>query len=153
MPPITCHILDTARGKPAQDVIVAIFRLGDVPQGPQDDVVVDEQAAPFGIAKTNSDGRIPQWTFRPDVDLASLGIVGQEWETLRPGIYRARFQTGKYFQRLAQAEDSAASSSSSSGRTFFPFVDVLFTVTDPPDNHYHIPLLLSAHSYTTYRGS
>jgi 5-hydroxyisourate hydrolase len=35
---------------------------------------------------------------------------------------------------------------------FFPEVVVVFAVRDP-DRHYHVPLLLSAFGYTTYRGS
>ncbi len=35
---------------------------------------------------------------------------------------------------------------------FFPEVVVIFTVT-APDQHYHVPLLLSPFGYTTYRGS
>lgn len=134
MPPVTCHILDTSKGKPAEGVVVAIYRLGDLPEG---DLVIDEQAEPFGLAKTNKDGRVTQWVFAPTKDLSSIGIKDQEWSTLVPGVYRIRFQTGKYFNNSS----------------FFPFIDVLFNINNPPDNHYHIPLLLSGHSYTTYRGS
>lgn len=35
---------------------------------------------------------------------------------------------------------------------FYPEVAVAFTVTDP-DEHYHVPLLLSPYAYSTYRGS
>jgi 5-hydroxyisourate hydrolase len=35
---------------------------------------------------------------------------------------------------------------------FFPEVSVLFFVAEP-SRHHHIPLLLSAYGYTTYRGS
>jgi len=35
---------------------------------------------------------------------------------------------------------------------FYPEVSVSFTVADP-DQHYHVPLLLSPFGYTTYRGS
>jgi 5-hydroxyisourate hydrolase len=36
--------------------------------------------------------------------------------------------------------------------SIYPYVDVAFTVADP-GQHYHIPLLLTANGYTTYRGS
>ena len=36
--------------------------------------------------------------------------------------------------------------------SFHPSVSVLFTAA-PDQGHYHIPLLLSPYSYTTYRGS
>ena len=35
---------------------------------------------------------------------------------------------------------------------FFPEVVITFSVTDP-EQHYHIPLLLSPFGYSTYRGS
>jgi 5-hydroxyisourate hydrolase len=34
----------------------------------------------------------------------------------------------------------------------YPFVEIVFTVTDPAA-HYHVPLLLTANGYATYRGS
>jgi 5-hydroxyisourate hydrolase len=36
--------------------------------------------------------------------------------------------------------------------SLYPYVKIVFTVTDPAA-HYHIPLLLTANGYTTYRGS
>ncbi|MFX0578602.1 hydroxyisourate hydrolase [Nocardia nepalensis] len=35
---------------------------------------------------------------------------------------------------------------------FYPSVTIDFRVTDPAE-HYHVPLLLSPYSYSTYRGS
>jgi 5-hydroxyisourate hydrolase len=50
------------------------------------------------------------------------------------------FQVGAYFR--------AAGASSS----FLDAVPVRFSVSDPAA-HYHVPLLVSPFSYTTYRGS
>ncbi|MEV4894819.1 hydroxyisourate hydrolase [Nonomuraea sp. NPDC055795] len=36
--------------------------------------------------------------------------------------------------------------------TFYPEVVITFAVEDP-DQHYHVPLLLSPFAYSTYRGS
>lgn len=36
-------------------------------------------------------------------------------------------------------------------QAFFPFVDVNFSVSD--ERHYHIPLLLSPFTFSSYRGS
>jgi 5-hydroxyisourate hydrolase len=55
------------------------------------------------------------------------------------GTYRLRFETGEWF--LGQGRDA-----------FYPEVVVTFAVTDPA-RHLHVPLLLSAYSYSTYRGS
>ncbi|MCX5044504.1 hydroxyisourate hydrolase [Aldersonia sp. NBC_00410] len=56
-----------------------------------------------------------------------------------PGDYRIVFGTGAYFAATGQ-------------QGFYPEVAITFTVTDP-DAHYHVPLLLSPYSYSTYRGS
>ncbi len=56
-----------------------------------------------------------------------------------PGIYRLRFATGAYFATLGAA-------------TLFPEIQVHFEVR-AGELHYHLPLLLTPHSYTTYRGS
>jgi 5-hydroxyisourate hydrolase len=56
-----------------------------------------------------------------------------------PGTYRIRFQTGAYF--TAQGVTG-----------FFPLVEIQFTVEDGAQ-HYHVPLLLSPYSFSTYRGS
>ena len=53
---------------------------------------------------------------------------------LGSGTYRLGFETGDH------------------GNEFYPFVHVVFEV-DSNRAHYHIPLLLSAFGYTTYRGS
>ncbi len=55
-----------------------------------------------------------------------------------PGLYRLSFSTGAYLQQQ--------------GRTsIYPQICVTFQCRD--DAHYHLPLLLSDNSYTTYRGS
>ncbi len=55
-------------------------------------------------------------------------------ETPAEGIYRMMFDVGVY---LPEA--------------FFPTISITFEVRDHNDS-YHIPLLLSAFGYTTYRG-
>ncbi len=56
-----------------------------------------------------------------------------------PGLYRLRFGAGAYFAALGVD-------------TLFPEIEVRFTV-QAGERHYHLPLLLTPHSYTTYRGS
>jgi len=55
-----------------------------------------------------------------------------------PGEYRVIFETQKYFS--AQNKDS-----------FFPEIPVVIDITSAGE-HYHVPLLLSQHGYSTYRG-
>ena len=58
---------------------------------------------------------------------------------LTPGPYRLVFDTRKYFELRGI-------------RTFYPSVIILFEVA-ASEAHYHVPLLISAFGYTTYRGS
>ena len=93
---------------------------------PATDVTVELASAdgePIASARTDQDGRVD-----------SLGP-----ERLAPGRYQVTFGSGDYFARRGTD-------------CFYPSVTVLFTVAaDQP--HYHVPLLLSPYSYTTYRGS
>ena len=77
----------------------------------------------LATAVTDADGRVTE-----------LGPA-----TLPVGTYRVLFATGRY---LADRDQPA----------FYPQIEVSFTVTEG-EPHYHIPLLLSPYSYTTYRGS
>ncbi len=64
-----------------------------------------------------------------------VGALGPE--DLPACDYRVRFDTRSWFAgRLA----------------FYPEVVLAFTVVDP-EEHYHVPLLLSPFAYSTYRGS
>eukprot|EP00052_Salpingoeca_macrocollata_P007656 m.61365 g.61365 ORF g.61365 m.61365 type:complete len:135 (-) comp16172_c0_seq2:59-463(-) len=71
--PITTHILDTTRGRPAANVPVKLFSVGK-----------DSSCALLGEGVTNEDGRC-------------LGLLSAE---LVPGTYRLEFDTDVYFRRL-----------------------------------------------------
>ena len=58
-------------------------------------------------------------------------------EELQSGDYRLDFDTRPYFER-------------SGLDAFYPAVSVIFNFED---GHLHVPLLLSAYGYTTYRGT
>jgi 5-hydroxyisourate hydrolase len=75
-------------------------------------------------AQTDADGRCK-----------SLRADGE----LEASTYRLTFSTEKYFTDRGITP-------------LYPYVEIVFTVTDP-SQHYHIPLLLAANGYTTYRGS
>ncbi|ESA34943.1 hydroxyisourate hydrolase [Leptolyngbya sp. Heron Island J] len=78
---------------------------------------------------TNSDGR----TDRPLLAAAAMAI----------GIYELRFWVGDYF---------AAQTSASDPLPFLDLVPIRFGIADATA-HYHVPLLVSPWSYSTYRGS
>ncbi|MEP3629209.1 MAG: hydroxyisourate hydrolase [Hyphomicrobiales bacterium] len=62
--------------------------------------------------------------------------------TFRLGTYELKFHVGPYFKNVPHDE-----------RTL-PFLDIIpvrFTLSEI--DHYHVPLLVSPYSYSTYRGS
>ena len=64
-----------------------------------------------------------------------------EGDTYRPGSYELEFAVGPYFAGAALADDP-------------PFLDdVVIRFSLANDQHYHVPLLVSPWSYSTYRGS
>lgn len=68
-------------------------------------------------------------------------LLGEE--ELRQGVYELVFHVGEYF---------AGGPAPVSEPPFLDLVPVRFAVADP-DSHYHVPLLVSPWSYSTYRGS
>jgi 5-hydroxyisourate hydrolase len=97
------------------------------------DAALGIPAAALTITLYDQQGRL-MTTATTDAD----GRVGFDLE-LGAGTYSVIFDSGGYF---AAAERD----------TFYPEVAVSFTV-DPAQSHYHVALLLSPYSYTTYRGS
>jgi 5-hydroxyisourate hydrolase len=75
--------------------------------------------------RTNEDGRL-------------MNLLSDDFQ-LAAGVYQMTFDTGAYFRRQA-------------AQNFYPFVTITFEITHP-EQHYHVPLLLSPFGYSTYRGS
>jgi 5-hydroxyisourate hydrolase len=73
---------------------------------------------------TNTDGRVPELLARDFV--------------LPFGNYKLRFETKEYFEKQLI-------------ETFYPCIEITFEIKTI--EHFHIPLLLNAFGYTTYRGS
>ena len=89
-------------------------------------------AAGVRITLESADGeRLAEGTTDADGRISPLGP-----ESLAPGDYRVRFDTGGYLGADA----------------FYPEVVVCFHV-GAREEHYHVPLLLSPFGYSTYRGS
>jgi len=90
---------------------------------------VGERFESLRSAMTNADGRIA----------APL----LEGDALTPGRYRLTFSAGAYFRARGVALPEPA---------FLDEVVIDFGVADA-SAHYHVPLLVSPWSYSTYRGS
>lgn len=80
--------------------------------------------------------------------LIAQAISNRDGRTDEPLIHHRPVPNGTYELRFALGEYFAASATAS----FYDVVPVRFT-TSEPEAHYHIPLLFSPWSYTTYRGS
>lgn len=82
-----------------------------------------------------------KWTFLNESNTNAEGYCVDLVEKVNCtiGRYKIHFDVDKYFT-LRRIE------------TMFPFVEIVFDVKNPND-HYHLPLLLSPFSYSTYRGT
>jgi 5-hydroxyisourate hydrolase len=73
-----------------------------------------------------------------DGDGRCSSLLGEN-ETLSKGLYRLSFDTATYY--LAERVEG-----------LYPVVEITFEAREG-ESRFHIPLLLSPHGYTTYRGS
>lgn len=95
-----------------------------------------------GIPVTLEERRGDAWSLvgsgESDADGRVRALVPPEHE-LTPGTHRLRFDLLDYFESRNRS-------------AFFPSVEITFRVEQASQN-YHVPLLLNAFGYTTYRGS
>lgn len=133
MSAVTTHVLDTVLGEPASGVVVRLEQVGTARAAAG---VAGESGGEIGVneigrALTDADGRIAD--FGPD--------------RLAAGTYRLVFETAAYLTAVHPGAHLGGA-----GPPFFPEVAVTFAA-DGVRSHYHVPLLLSPHAYSTYRGS
>ncbi|KAI1435216.1 hypothetical protein GGR50DRAFT_340892 [Xylaria sp. CBS 124048] len=123
---ITCHVLDTSAGKPAKGIRVKLEGGQTLPKTFE--------------SQTDDDGRIKTWlpysSAREAGDVPTYTLDDVLADVPGTTTWTLRFDTAAYF---------------GPANTFFPEVVVSFVVAK--GQHYHVPLLLSPYSYTTYRGS
>ena len=94
---------------------------------------VGREGVPVTLSMQNGEN---SWT---DIGSAMTGENGRiesfgEGVTVEEGVYKLTFD---------MSED---------GETFFPEIDVVFNVEDP-EEHYHVPVIVSPFGYSTYRGN
>ena len=114
---LTTHVLDTAHGRPGQNIQVSLYK------------IVDNNSQHLLSTKTNNDGRC-------DAPLL-------EGDAFQPGVYELDFSLGAYYTALGLTLPQPS---------FLDVVTLRFGVADA-SKHYHVPLVASPWSYSTYRGS
>lgn len=120
---LTTHVLDTSLGRPGQGIRIEVFRLDG------------EARTRIKEVTTNADGRCD-------------GPI-LEGEAFTAGVFELVFHAGDYLRR----NNAGAMEGCAVGEPrFLDLIPLRFGVADP-SQHYHVPLLLSPYSYSTYRGS
>ncbi|MCC6313751.1 MAG: hydroxyisourate hydrolase [Thermomicrobiales bacterium] len=94
------------------------------------------------------------WAIEPDGDrsLVARTRTNADGRTDGPLLEGAALRTGVYELEFATGDYWAAHGSGGDALPFLDLIPIRFGVADP-DAHYHVPLLCSPWSYTTYRGS
>lgn len=120
---LSTHVLDAALGQPAAGLSVRL------------DTATEHGWSTLAETRTDADGRVREAFAGIDLGVAAAAEGGGA-----AGTYRLVFDTAGYFAARGVKE------------FFYPEVAVCFAITDATA-HYHVPLLLSPFSYSTYRGS
>ena len=113
---LTTHVLDTARGCPADCMSIDLFR------------IEGDKRSHLKTVVTNDDGRT-------DAQI----LPSDEFQT---GTYELVFHAGDYLDRTGTPPEEPR---------FLNIIPIRFGMSEA--QHYHVPLLLSPFSYSTYRGS
>ncbi|MGB0784354.1 MAG: hydroxyisourate hydrolase [Marinomonas sp.] len=120
---LTTHILDTTQGIAAAGVEIHLYRHLD-----------NGQRERIHRTFSNDDGRCDQPLL--------------EGDRFTNGVYELEFVIDAYFSKQSSNEENSASTAPH----FLNTVVIRFGISDE-NAHYHIPLLVSPYSYSTYRGS
>ncbi len=129
---LSTHVLDTVNGCPAAGMLVVLFRV------PSDAAVPHDSGSPAAASRVEELGR---WTLNADGRTDGGPVLAGA--ALERGRYRLAFHVAEYFRsRGTELPDP-------------PYLDVVpidFGVADA-GGRYHVPLLVTPWSYSTYRGS
>jgi 5-hydroxyisourate hydrolase len=129
MSAISTHVLDTVTGKPGAGVKVRL----EMMQGGGWIEAVDGHE-PHERVLDSPGGWVEVATGATDGDGRCRDLA----PSALAGLYRLTFDTGIYLQQFGRA-------------SIYPEISITFRCDG--EGHYHLPLLLSNNSYTTYRGS
>ena len=125
---LTTHVLDTALGRPAAGLRIALYRVS----GNSHRKIAEQE--------TNADGRT-ETTILPEAKF-------------KTGIYELIFFAGEYLDRVGAPGGDVGGETvggTDGAPRFLDQIPIRFGMGE--DAHYHVPLLLSPFGYSTYRGS
>lgn len=120
---LSTHVLDTTHGCPAAGMAVKLYTTAMDSEG-------GGQATLVKAMILNADGRNPD------------GLLFDH-DSLKVGTYRLVFDVAAYYRSLGVSLPKP---------NFLNLVSLDFGIAHA-DEHYHVPLLVSPWSYSTYRGS
>jgi 5-hydroxyisourate hydrolase len=120
---LSTHVLDTMHGCPAAGMSVKLFITAN-------DGADGVKATLVKALTLNADGRNPD------------GLLFDN-DSLKVGTYRLVFDVASYFKSLGVSLPEP---------NFLNLVSLDFGIAHT-NEHYHVPLLVSPWSYSTYRGS
>ncbi len=126
---ISTHVLDTVVGRPAAGINVRLEAM----QGGGWIEAIDSQE-PHERVQDSPGGWVEIAACATDDDGRCRDLAADA----SAGLYRLTFDTGAYLERCGRA-------------SIYPEISITFNCDG--EGHYHLPLLLSDNSYTTYRGS
>lgn len=132
---LTTHILDTANGIPAEGMGISLHRIAHASKDEQNQNADGESRTKLGTFTTNADGRIDGTSL-----LSGDDFIAGEYELI---FHVSAYFDGRIEQQHMKQQD---------GIPFLSKVPIRFGVEDAT-MHYHIPLLVSKYSYSTYHGS
>lgn len=126
--PITCHVLNTLSGTPANNLKATLTLLA-----------TNSASGASGqsfAATTNEDGRVKEWEASSGKPLLE---VMDQFATGERIPWSIKFDIGPWYEERGV-------------ESFWPEIEVKFYVKKG-ERHYHVPVLVGPWTYTTYRGS
>ena len=121
---LTTHVLDTANGRPGAGIRIDLYVLDATPAP----AATPPALRRLMVTRTNNDGRCDHPLLEGPLPI---------------GTYELHFAVGEYFAHCGTVLAEPR---------FLDTVVLRFGIADA-DAHYHVPLLVSPWSYSTYRGS
>ena len=127
--PITCHVLNTLSGTPANNLGTRLTLLSPILS--QDQVGVES----VFVAVTDEDGRVTQWQSQRK----TFEEISSGFEAGQRTAWSIKLDIGPWYEQRGI-------------ESFWPEIEVKFYVRKG-DKHCHVPILVGPWTYTTYRGS